>query len=212
MENRSYVGRDFCEHWVERSAGKLTAKQSCAQSSSKAGWDGYAVAQLERCSKFVCRYAAAVCLPHRGCSVMVRRKLGMKAGSGVLNLQCSQISPSDAAGKECVVSGLHLAIRDIRPNIAGEGLGKNNARFWGLNRPFDSSGAHLLVHAGHELEMQGQHHVQQPASHSDYEQREYLSLKARCFAAARARVVRSSRSAQSRRCKCFQAKRGGTVA
>ena len=66
MEYRSYVGRDFCVHWVERDAGKLTVKQSFALSSSKARRGVDLVVQVEGCLKFICRNASARSCPIGG--------------------------------------------------------------------------------------------------------------------------------------------------
>jgi hypothetical protein len=73
MEYRSYIGRDFCEHWVERSAVKLTVRQSFAQSSSKSTRGFYAVARIEGCLKFVRSF-------FRGCSVIAKTTISGRRG------------------------------------------------------------------------------------------------------------------------------------
>ena len=62
MEYRSYVGRDFCEHWVGRSAGKLTAGGCMRRAATKSRRGVFAVTQVEGCLEFICRNGAALCL------------------------------------------------------------------------------------------------------------------------------------------------------
>ena len=67
MEYRSYVGRDFCEHWVGRSTGKLTVGGCMRKAAEKLRRGVFAVTQVEGCLEFICRNDAALCFPHWGC-------------------------------------------------------------------------------------------------------------------------------------------------
>jgi|SRR5690242_531704 len=106
---RAHGKSELCWARLLRALGQAQCRQAhseaivCAkQQQSKAGW--FCGRTSEALLKFVCRYAPAVCLPHRGCSVMAAALLGMKACSGVLNLLCLDNSPSNAANEVCAVS------------------------------------------------------------------------------------------------------------